>query len=220
VDGIHAVEAIPCGEFICWASPVDAVVFSRELESNMENLEWLAIHGVRHQQVVGEIAQTETIVPARFGTLFSSQAALLKDVQSRKSALKRVFNRIADSDEWGVKVFAEEQPSHPSSREPARSGREYLQQKAARIKTRPERADRDVQEFADALEKVATGSAPAGKVSGAQPGLLWQATFLVARSQRSRWDRVLRDFLKQWQGQRRIEVTGPWPPYSFVSDAK
>jgi gas vesicle protein GvpL/GvpF len=220
VDGVHAVEAVPCGEFICWVSAVDAVAFSRELESNMENLEWLATHGVRHQQVVGEIAEKETIVPARFGTLFSSKAALLKDVESRKSALKRVFDRIADSDEWGVKVFAEEQRPAAPSREPARSGREYLQQKAARIKKKPERGDGDVQEFAEALEKVATGSAPAGKVSGGQPGLLWQATFLVARSRRSQWDRVLRDFVRQWQGRRRIEVTGPWPPYSFVSDAK
>jgi hypothetical protein len=77
-----------------------------------------------------------------------------------------------------------------------------------------------VEQLAEALEKVATASAPAGKVSGAQPGLLWQATFLVARSRRSQWDRVLRDFLERWQGQRRIEITGPWPPYSFVSDAK
>lgn len=220
VDGIHSVDALPCGEFLCWVSSVDAAAFSHELESNMENLEWLAMHGVRHQQVVGEIAHKETIVPARFGTLFSSQAALLKDVESRASALKRVFDRIADSDEWGVKVFADNQPSPAAASTPARSGREYLQQKAARIKKRPERNDSEVEQLAAALGKVATASAPAGKVSGAQPGLLWQATFLVARSRRSQWDRVLRDFLERWQGQRRIEITGPWPPYSFVSDAK
>ncbi|HEX5434393.1 MAG TPA: GvpL/GvpF family gas vesicle protein, partial [Candidatus Angelobacter sp.] len=113
VDGVHAVEALSCGEFLCWVSPVDQLAFSEELEKNMENLEWLAVHGVRHQQVVGEIAQMETIVPARFGTLFSSQAALLKDVEARKSALKNVFNRIADSDEWGVKVLVEDQPAKP-----------------------------------------------------------------------------------------------------------
>lgn len=220
VDGVHAVEAVPCGEFLCWVSPVDQIAFSQELEKNMENLEWLAVHGIRHQQVVGEIAQSETIVPARFGTLFSSQAALLKDVEARKSALKNVFNRIADSDEWGVKVLAENQPPRPVSATPAHSGREYLQQKAARIKKRPEHDDGEIEHLASALEKVATDSAPAGRVSGAQPGVLWQATFLVARSRRSQWERVLNDFVKQWQGKRRIEVTGPWPPYSFVSDAK
>ena len=61
VDGVHAVTAMPCGEFLCWVSPIDQIAFKRDLEANMENLEWLALHGVRHQQVVAEIAQTETI---------------------------------------------------------------------------------------------------------------------------------------------------------------
>lgn len=220
VDGVHSVEAVPCGEFLCWVSAVDQIAFSQELEKNLENLEWLAVHGIRHQEVVGEIAQKETIVPARFGTLFSSQAALLKDVEARKSALKKVFNRIADSDEWGVKVLVEDQPAKPVSTSAASSGREYLQQKAARIKKKPERDDGDLEQLASALEKVATDSAPTGRVSGAQPGLLWQATFLVPRTRRRQWERVLEDFVKQWEGKRRIEVTGPWPPYSFVSDAK
>jgi hypothetical protein len=220
VDGIHQVTAMPCGEYLCWVSPVDQVAFSRDMEANMENLEWLALHGVRHQQVVAEIAEMQTIIPARFGTLFSNEAALLKDVQARKSALKKVFSRIADSDEWGVKVLAEQQAPVPVSTTPASSGRDYLQQKAARIKKRPERNDADLGELAAALEKVATGSAATGKVSGAQPGLLWQATFLVARSRRRKWEGVLQEFVEKWQGKRRIEVTGPWPPYSFVSDAK
>lgn len=220
VDGVHAVEAVPCGEFLCWISAVDQIAFSQELEKNLENLEWLAVHGIRHQEVVGEIAQKETIVPARFGTLFSSQAALLKDVEARKSALKKVFNRIADSDEWGVKVLVEDQPAKPVSTAAASSGREYLQQKAARIKKKPERDEGELEQLASALEKVATDSAPTGRVSGAQPGLLWQATFLVPRTRRRQWERVLEDFVKQWEGKRRIEVTGPWPPYSFVSDAK
>jgi Gas vesicle synthesis protein GvpL/GvpF len=220
VDGLHQVEALPCDEFICWVSPVDHVAFSREMESNMENLEWLALHGVRHQQVVAEIADCETVVPARFATLFSSEAALRKDLQGRASALAKVFARIADSDEWGVKVLAEEQPPVVASKTSAASGRDYLQQKAARMTKKPERNDAELQQFAAALEKAATDSAPAGKVSGSQPGLLWQATFLVARSRRKQWEAVLQQFVKQWQGKRRIEVTGPWPPYSFVSDAK
>lgn len=220
VDGVHHVEALPCGEFICWVSPVDHAAFRRELESNMENLEWLALHGVRHQQVVGEIAGEETIVPARFATLFSSQAALRKDVESRASALEKVFARIADSDEWGVKVLLEEQPPAAAGRSAPGSGRDYLKQKAARMKKRPERNDAELKELAAALEKVATDSSPAGKVSGSRPGLLWQATFLVARSRRKQWEAVLQQFVQQWQGKRRIEVTGPWPPYSFVSDAK
>jgi Gas vesicle synthesis protein GvpL/GvpF len=220
VDGLHQVEALPCGEFVCWVSPIEHAAFSRELESNMENLEWLALHGVRHQQVVGEIAESETVVPARFATLFSSETALRKDVEARTPALNKVFARINDADEWGVKVLVEEQPAVAAAVKKPSSGRDYLQQKAARIKKRPERNDREVEEFAAALEKVAAGSAPSGKVSGSQPGLLWQATYLVPRARRKPWEATLQQFVERWQGRRRVEVTGPWPPYSFVSDAK
>ena len=219
IDGVHAVQALPCGDFLCWVCEVDQTVFADAVERNMENLEWLALHGVRHQQVVGEVAEQMVIVPARFGTVFSGEPALLKDVQGRKAALKKVFARISGGDEWGVKVFAERRVAAVAVTE-AKSGKEYLQQKAARLKNRPERNDQELQELATALGKIATASAPSGKVSGAQPNLLWQATFLVPRSKRRQWDQALKNFVERWEGQRRIEVNGPWPPYSFVSDAE
>jgi len=156
----------------------------------MDNLEWLALHGVRHQQVVGEVAAQIAIVPARFGTIFSGEPALVKDVLGRKSALNKVFTRVTGGDEWGVKVFAEHAAPAVAAVE-ARSGKEYLQQKAARMKKSPERNDQELRELASALEKIATDSAPSGKVSGAQPSLLWQATFLVPRTKRKQWDQAL-----------------------------
>jgi hypothetical protein len=219
IDGVHSVHPMICGEFVCWVCEVDQASFAAAVERNMENLEWLALHGVRHQQVVGEVAEQRTIVPARFGTVFSGEPALVKDVQSRKAALKKVFARVAGGDEWGVKVFADRQVTAVAVTA-ARSGKEYLQQKAARLKKRPERNDQELKELVTALEKIATDSAPSGKVSGAQPNLLWQATFLVPRGKRRLWDQMLTNFVERWEGRRRIEVNGPWPPYSFVSDAE
>jgi Gas vesicle synthesis protein GvpL/GvpF len=218
IDGKSAVNAISCGDFLCWACEIDHGSFAQELEKNLENLEWLALHSVRHQQVVGEIAAGGTIVPARFGTLFSGAAALQKNVTERRRALEKVFARITDADEWGVKVFAEKKA--PAKVTEARSGKDYLRQKAAQIKQRPDRNDPELQELATALEKVASDAAASGTVSGTQPSLVWQATFLVPRSRRKQWDKALAEFVERWDGLRRIEVNGPWPPYSFVSDAE
>src|SRR5215472_7101245 len=217
IDGTHHVRSIPCGDFICWVSSVDATAFSQDINRNKEDLEWLALHGVRHQQVVAEIATTGAVVPARFGTVFSGEAALLKNVQGRKLALEKVFQRISDADEWGVKVFAAHRQKQETPRA-ARSGKEYLQHKAARLKPRHDLAG--LREFAAELERIAAASAPSGKISGVQPDLLWQATFLVPRARRKQWDKTLKDFVKKWNRTRRIEVNGPWPPYSFVSDAE
>jgi gas vesicle protein GvpL/GvpF len=217
IDGASAVKSVSCGDFVCWVSAVEHPSFARAMERNIENLEWLALHSVRHQQVVGEIAGHMAIVPARFGTVFSGEAALVKNVLDRGAALKRVFARVAGADEWGVKVFAEKTPARVAA---ARSGKEYLLKKAAQVRQRPQRNDPELREFAGALEKVASDAAPSGKVSGTQPSLVWQATFLVPRSRRKQWEKVLGEFVARWEGQRRIEVNGPWPPYSFVADAE
>lgn len=218
IDGESAVRTIACGDFVCWVSGVDHASFAREMEGNLENLEWLALHSVRHQQVVGEIAAQMAIIPARFGTLFSGEAALVKNIAERKAALKKAFDRVADADEWGVKVFAEKKG--PAKVTEARSGKDYLRQKAAQLKERPDRSDPELQAFATALGKVASDAAASGKVSGTQPSLLWQATFLVPRGRRKQWDKLLAEYVERWDGLRRIEVNGPWPPYSFVSDAE
>src|ERR1700749_5299456 len=80
IDGVHEVGPLVCGEFVCWVCEVDQTGFSEALERNMENLEWLALHGVRHQQVVAEVTAQTPIIPARFGTIFSGEPPLMEDV--------------------------------------------------------------------------------------------------------------------------------------------
>ena len=219
IDGLHPVGAVACGKFTCWVSPVGQEEFAQSMERNMENLEWLALHSVRHQQVVGELAAAVTVIPARFGTIFSGGGALTKDVQRRQRALEKVFRKIEDSDEWGVKVFAEETAPAPVS-VPTASGTDYLRQKAARLKRPAEQKDPELTGFRSELQGIAVAAAASGKISGGQPGLLWQSSFLLPRGRRKQWDRTLQKFVVKWQGRRRIEVNGPWPPYSFVTDAE
>lgn len=219
IDGVHPLRSLACGDYQCWVSNVDGKAFSHAIQNNMENLEWLALHSVRHQQAVAEIFSRHTIIPARFGTVFSAEPALFKDVQARKRSLEKVFAKISGTEEWGVKVFAEQAPSTPIPQQ-VRSGKDYLKLKSANLKKDPERDSSGLQEFQMTLEKIALDSAPSGKVSRTQPNLLWQATFLVPRKRRKSWDEALQAFVKKWSSERRIEVNGPWPPYSFVADAE
>ena len=215
VDGIAAVEALPFDGLVCWMSRVGRSEYADGLTENMENLEWLAAASVRHQRVVGEIAARTAILPARFGTVFLSEASLEAHVRKHKRSLLAAFRRIDDADEWGIKVFA--MSSRQSSALNAASGTEYLRRKAAARKTSRGVLDPEVRKFAQALRRVAQHSAAGGKVSGGQRDLEWQASFLLRRSRQKQWRAVLDRFAARWQKSRRIECSGPWPPYSFVS---
>jgi len=215
VDGAAAVEAVSGSGFTCWISRVDAHEFGDELERNIENLDWLAEASVRHQRVMAEISSADTVLPTRFGTVFVSEKTLFADVAGRKKDLEATLRRLAGTEEWGVKVFHDE-PARPAVA--AESGRDYLQQKAAILKPAvTPQLSAEVKELAQALAKIAADAVPGGKVSGGQTGLEWQASFLVRRSDRKQWDEVLGKYARRWGQERRIECTGPWPPYSFVS---
>ncbi len=217
VDGIAHVQALPASGFVCWISRVSPVDFGDNLARNMENLEWLADASVRHQRVVGAIHERQEILPARFGTVFRNEQSLAHDLAGRKTALKGSFRRIADSDEWGVRVFAVPKPVAAPSE--ARSGKDYLQRKAAQLQVKPARTlEPEVREFAAAVSKLASATAEAGKVSSGQPGLRWQTSLLLPRARRESLQALLERFAEECKDRFRVECTGPWPPYSFVTD--
>ena len=183
----------------------------------MENLDWLATASVAHQRAIGGIAQHADILPARFGTVFHYENSLRAHIREHVREMEKDFKRIEDAEEWGIKIFETAPVAAPVPQ--ARTGREYLQAKAALLPRRKSVPipEPELAEFQDALSGLAAESAPAGRISGGQRGLLFQTSLLVKRANRSRLESVLKQFSRKWADSRRIECSGPWPPYSFVS---
>lgn len=218
VDGAAPVEALRSGKYLCWISRVLRRDFADHLTERMQNLDWLAAAGLRHQRAVAAIAEKLPALPARFGTVFLSEASLAKHIEERSTALNAAFERAADADEWGVKVFATTAPRRRQAPQ-ASSGAEYLKNKAELLRPRsPRKLDPEVQEFAAALKKLAVADAPGGKASAGQPGLVWHGSFLIRRADGAKLESVLEKYARQWRDTRRIDCSGPWPPYSFVGE--
>jgi Gas vesicle synthesis protein GvpL/GvpF len=217
VDRFSKVESIDCAGVFCWISRVSALDFEKNLAQNMENLDWLAETSVAHQRAIAAIASKTEVLPCRLGTVFRTETSLCKHVLKRMSAFKRDFGRIKGADEWGVKVF-EVQPVI-STLPKVRSGKDYLKAKAALLPRRRRKVDgaEDISKFERALKRIATETAPAGNISRGQRGLTFQRTLLVPRSNRKKLESLLEKFARDWADARRVECTGPWPPYSFVS---
>lgn len=217
VDKAGPVDSVLVSDLLAWYSPVGAREFGIELPQRMENLEWLAATSVRHQKVVAEIAARTAIVPARFGTVFVSRKNLTSDVAAHAFETKKILEKIRDAEEWGVKVLRRTSSQvSPAAATTATSGAEYLRKKSAIQSKRETGISPEVVEFANELSKYAVAAAPIGKVSSAQRGLEWQATFLVKKNDKTKWESVLRSYAAKWSDAREIECTGPWPPYSFV----
>ena len=216
IDGSSPVTSHEIASLVCWFSRVSRRDFADKLAENMENLDWLSVAGVRHQKAVSEIARHTTILPTRFGTIFLTLPSLEEDIKRRKASLLRELKRFQDSDEWGIKVFALPQ-ARPAII--ASSGADYLKQKAAQQarKAGERGVSTEIKKFRDAVKKISAASVEsAGSISGARPDLEWQASFLIRRPKQKQLQTLLKRFSEDWEGKRRIECTGPWPPYSFV----
>jgi Gas vesicle synthesis protein GvpL/GvpF len=217
VDRFAPVETVDCEGVFCWISRVSALDFEKNLASNMENLDWLAETSVAHQRVIAAISRQTDILPTRFGTVFRTEDSLCKHVAKRVAGLKKDFQRIKGADEWGVKVFNLQPAALPVPK--VSSGKDYLKAKAAMLPSRKSKSVQraDMVKFEQALASVASETAAAGNVSRGQRGLSFQTSLLVERSKRKKFESILEKFAREWMRERRIECTGPWPPYSFVS---
>ncbi len=218
IDGASSVEGLRSGEYLCWISRVSKPEFADRLTERMQDLEWLATAGLRHQRVVAEISSHLTALPARFGTVFLSEKSLAQHIKERTKIFQEAFTRVADADEWGVKIFAERRAT-PSTSAQATSGTDYLKKKSVLLQPRRSaNLDEQVQAFLEDLDKVAVASSPGGKASAGQPGLIWHGSFLVRRKNRKKLESALKKYAAEWAESRRIDCSGPWPPYSFVGE--
>lgn len=221
IDSGSPVEPLRCGNLVCWTSLVPRVEFTERLAANMENLDWVAAASMRHQGAVAEIARGRDALPARFGVVFLSEESLHADIRERAALLEADFQRVGNCDEWGVKVFAAPEKAAAPVRKTGAgrmTGKEYLRAKSALLPRRGAgKRDEEIDPFAAALEQISRETAEAGRISGGQRGILYQTSLLIERRKRGKLEAILKRFSKEWAGSLRIECTGPWPAYSFVS---
>ncbi len=219
IPGVSAASVAPneISGLVCWTSEVAKTEFADELARNMENLDWLSEKGVAHQTAVNSISKLADILPARFGTVFLTEGSLQADIRKRKRDILSDFERIEGSDEWGVKVFAV--PAKVKTFKSAGgTGRSYLQAKSQILRRKaPPKADQEVERFDSELRAIAMDTAAAGKIGSGRRDLVYQTSLLVKRVDRKRFEALLGRFSAEWQDEKLIECTGPWPAYSFVS---
>ena len=220
-------------------SPVDLAEFGEEpLRRNMEHLPWLEAVARMHHDVVSAMAKVTAVVPMRLATVYRTEERLAQMLEQRKEDFLSVLGQIAGRSEWGVKAYVAatakadappEAAASPSagrrSGAPAapRSGAAYLMKRRAQL-TAAQEVRRAAIASAKGVHSELAGQAAAAalhrpqdpQLSGTSENMIMNATYLVD-------DRDQAEFAAAVEraGSRnpavRLELTGPWPPYSFAA---
>lgn len=208
-------------------SPVDLAEFGEEpLRRNMEHLPWLEAVARMHHAVVSAVAKMTEVVPMRLATVYRTDLGLAQMLRQRREDFLAVLGHIAGRSEWGVKAYvAAGPPAERGSGGPATqgSGAAYLMKRRAQL-TAAEDARRAAAASAERVHSELAGQAVAAalhrpqdpQLSGTTARMIMNATYLVDDHDRARFTASVARAASVNPAVR-LELTGPWPPYSFAA---
>ncbi len=205
-----------------WAAAADAPVDrfnSAQLEAEFQDVEAISRHALAHAAVVEFLFKKSPVIPLKLLTLFSEDEKAVAALRRQRRRVRSLFSDLAGREEWGVRVVVES--SEKESAEAATSGRAYLAAKK-RVNRRKRAPSAAVRKASRALATLARHAARVRKDVFPPPGpgrpFVAGASMLVSVKRRKEWKRETSKLAAALAGDGdRVEITGPWPPYHFVS---
>ncbi len=201
----------------------------------LQDLTWVGPRILRHQKVVVEVMQHSPVLPARFGTIFSSPATLQEVLQRHHDIVAGFLGQVTNQAEWAVKgmldrAVAQEKLVSLRLAEAAAQmaglspGRRYFQEQRLRSESAQELQEW-LQEVSRELWTEFRGQAAAVRerrplsreTSGSDKDMAWNWAFLVANEAVEGFKAAIRAANARYADRGLVlEFTGPWPPYSFT----
>ncbi|HEX5414165.1 MAG TPA: GvpL/GvpF family gas vesicle protein [Chloroflexota bacterium] len=203
------------------------------------DLKRLAPFAVRHEETIRSLLPlAPALIPLGFGAVYRDRESVASFLNREEETLRRLLARLNQKEEWTLKVYRDEaravaaaETASPALREidaaitVAGPGRAHLLRKR-REQVRQaaiEHAEQAVLEDVFAALASRAIAAQADEVLG-EPGaaerLVLKVACLLARDDAPRFAEWLADLERaRADDGLRMELTGPWAPYSFVRSA-
>jgi hypothetical protein len=219
----HAVKAADRVWLIVAAAPLDRYA-GDVIDAHLADLDWVSRCAVAHDAVVEHFARHHPVIPMKLFTLFTSEERAVAHVSRTRRKLDRLFARVTDREEWGVRLLLDERRALTAAAPvTAATGTEFLAKKKA-AKDARQRLVGDAVEEAErlfaSLTRVADDSrrrTPAAE--GPTSRMVLDAAFLVARGDARRFRAAAGAAARALRARGlTVSLTGPWPPYHFVAD--
>lgn len=220
------VSFVTAAGLVAVIAKVPLAEFGEEpLARNLENLPWLEMVARAHHHVVDTVARFGPVVPTRLATVYRDEPRVGAVLAQRQTEFGTALDRVAGRAEWGVKAYAvasapaESVPDHVDER----PGLAYLRRRRAQLSGREQAqqaALHSAEQVHDVLERHADAacrhSPQDRRLTGDTGWMVLNGAYLAAAAAAAEFATVVRD-LADRHPTIRLELTGPWPPYSFVA---
>jgi Gas vesicle synthesis protein GvpL/GvpF len=167
----------------------------------------------RYEDVVELLMERRTVLPVRFGTTLAEPHESLAVLTEHREQLRTALERVRGAVELGVqgRWRSDQGPgSTPALDERPHPGTAYLNARLA--------SQRRVSEIEERLQPLRDLSQRSRSPAFQRSGLAFSSAYLVPRARVRSFVRLAAE-LGDELDDIELEVTGPWPPYSFVDGA-
>ncbi|HEY0765110.1 MAG TPA: GvpL/GvpF family gas vesicle protein [Pyrinomonadaceae bacterium] len=232
------LEWISVNALAALVSRVPKTAYSEDqLAEHLTDATWTAIRAMRHETVVEYVAKRVTAIPLRFATIYLEREGIEEMLTEKGRELELVIAQLRGREEWGVNVYSDRAVLLSSitqvspvlrelaeRAEKASPGQSYLMQKkidALRVDEARAAVNRIVDQIDEKLKEQSDDNVRLRilKVETTEHGeLKAKFAFLVKRSGFEEFRDAAERLAQEHQAAGiRLELTGPWPVYNFVT---
>ncbi|GAA3378674.1 GvpL/GvpF family gas vesicle protein [Streptomyces sannanensis] len=224
---VHLVAGTHDDALVFVASHVPAQDFQEDaLKRHLEDLDWLEAVARAHHGVIEAVATRTTVLPMRLATVYLDDNRARDVLDGGRALFSERLARLAEHVEWGVKIYVEPSvtPDAPGPTPTAdlTPGRAYLRHRRQQQSVR-DSVYRAAQQAAERVEAAGRKHAADHARHRVQQGVLAGGAgenvvndaYLVPRDRCEEFRAEVTHAADGVQGVR-VEVTGPWAPYSFA----
>jgi gas vesicle protein GvpL/GvpF len=235
-----AVRAAPAGGLTALVSDVDLDEFGADaLARNLEDLDWLERVARAHHHVIETASRAAPVLPVGLTTVYTSEPSMAAAFAERRRDFMDALALVRDRAEWGVKVYARPERAETERSEPGRgepehdsgtgtgsgAGLAYLKRRRTQLNAAQD-SRRDAAAAVSAVHSALAGHAAltrvhppqSSRLSGASAPMLLNAAYLLDEADEAGFQAAVIAEANT-HPELSIEVTGPWPPYSFAGEA-
>jgi hypothetical protein len=194
------------------------------LRRSLNDLDRLSAIARSHHLVVEAAATRQPTAPARLATVYEDDDGVREMLAGHRDALIGALDHVTGRQEWGVKAYVAarsgpvDEPAGPAPT----TGTAYLSQRRSALQAR-EASHRQVTTGAGALaERLAPLAVDVHRhrpqdpqLSGDNRAMVLNDAYLVDLDDAEAFARTVQR-LADAHAELSIELTGPWPPYSFA----
>lgn len=209
--------------------PLD-VFGTQPLTRNLEDLDWLAATARAHDTVVSAAVHRGPAAPLRLATVFLDDERVRELLRTRRTELEAALVLVTGRTEWGVKVYGDRAALTAAVAEARAAGDDsgkgagaaYLARRRAQLSAQ-ETVENDAAHRAEKIHTRLSRRAAAGRrqattdpaLSGRSDWMVLNGTYLVDDDRADDFAATVAALGAEFPGIR-LELTGPWPPYSFA----